>query len=1238
MSENRYKEFSVIDCDLRGSNLIEASAGTGKTYSITHLVLRMIIENGIDIQNILVVTFTVAATESLKERIRVLLQKSLSMIRNENSEQSSGAADDPELHAILFKQGEQSKTVREKQRRLEEALASFDYASIFTIHGFCKKILLDYKFQTGTVFSGEIQPDRNEELLTDIHDFWRRNIVAGDATLIRYLQYRRTSPESFLPVLLQYLETDDIGYPVVKMDETFEERYRELQETIETIRQTWRDEKAAIVSIFQNGNGALDKKSYSERYTARRIRNMEELLDSGTEWIDDPEEDYRYFLDSYLREKTAKGKETPENPFFPAFEKGAILSKRLFEMLDLKIIELTGRMLREIKEKVRIESGDTQFTFDDLVLRLLSIIERSSEREEFCSQVQKKYEAVLIDEFQDTDWQQWKIFKKLFLNRSILFLIGDPKQSIYRFRGADIDAYLNARGEVDRRYTLTGNYRSHPDLIGAVNRIFQLNQNPFYFESIRFYENHSGKTEHAICRIADEPEAPLQLIRPRLDEESDREKSGVVETIVNATVSQVMELLEKSDRNEAVIQEPNGKRTPLLPSDIAILVRTRRQALQIKNGLVDKNIPAVLQTDQSVFHTGEAKDLHRILLAVEKPEQTGNIMEALATETLGWRADEIEVLLHDTSRLDVVMEQFRYFQECRKSSGFIALFERILENGKILSSTENGNDLRSVILGCYGGERRLTNLEHLAELLHSENFATLSAELRWFRNALREERRGRDEELIRLESDADAVKVITVHRSKGLEFSIVFLPFLWDERASIKKNHLTLSRDGEERLLLCRTALSLIQRGANLPEKWPSADELEQVEGDANDQELAESLRLIYVALTRARYRCYIAWPDFLCDAKKGDRSAAMYLLHRELFSAAGGDAKGKSDARQRKSEFESGLQRLVDSATGTIAVVAAPQVRNGYFENRKETLHFVEPDETAGRGPGYSIASFTGLIRNEYHEHGDLTDDTLVGSSFSIQPVIEPTPVYDIFHFPAGVGAGLFFHKIFETIDFTDSPESIRETILTLMQFERYGNEWTETVCSTVLSVLNAELHAKKATIRLNRIALAARLTELEFFLPRKEIDTGFLHDLPDGDDFRYLRDSIGKFKVNPEISGFLRGFVDLIFESDGRFYLVDWKSNHLGNSLDDYEGDSLESAVVDHGYVFQYYIYLAALDLYLARTLPGYSYERNFGGVFYLFLRGMTKGGGVFYDLPSERALRHFQNSIVDRKGFVT
>jgi exodeoxyribonuclease V beta subunit len=1188
---------------LEGMNLIEASAGTGKTWAIASLYLRMLLEKGLRPEELLVVTYTEAATQELRSRIRDRIREALEVMRG-------AAPADPFLEG-LRNRSSRSGRIEVDSSRLESALTAFDTAAILTIHGFCLRALQDHAFESGALYDTALAADRNPLLREVADDFWRRRFFREKSPLLACALERRFSADSFMK-LLRELQAS----PWTDVIPSFSEAAiagieAACANACSEACRIWTEEREAIVALLLNDKGlSRSVENYHPDRLEALIGHMDAFAEAG-----DP---YAVFAGfdlltvSGIRKGTKPKGSSPEHPFFTACE-------HLMEQVDERLTALKSELVAFGRHRLaqRKREANVRF-FDDLLEELWLALSEEHGGSALAGRLRQKYRAALIDEFQDTDPLQYDIFRKVYAGTEApLFLIGDPKQAIYSFRGADIFAYLFASSDIggEGRHTLVSNWRSDPALLRAFNILFDDRRHPFVFREITYHPLVSGKAGADRKERSQPATAPLQLCFMDPGTGAGNLNSGEAELYASeACAAGVAGLLDGGDGTTA--------------GEIAIIVRTHRQARRIQEALTARSVASVMRSDESVFASHEAEELRILITAVAEPGGEPLVRAALATSFLGLSGNDIERLNCDESAWVEHLERFRGYHRLWVEQGFMVMARNLLARESVrqrLLDTPGNRGLRS-----------LTNLLHCLELLHRAALdGNLGVEglVSWFSERVASKEPG-EEFQIRLESDEPAVRIVTVHVSKGLEYPVVFCPFLYGGARS--GEGIVRFHDGRGRLV-----------------KDFGSGSIAVHRKQAVREELAENLRLLYVALTRAERRCFL-YTGRVVDGRRKEQppvlSPAAWLLHvgdAAKRSEEAVDCAAKELEKVSAEEMACELQDLAACSEGAIGFRHLLPESHGLPVARSSRPPSADTERYACRSfsgtidTEWRVASFTSFSRHR-KEAPELPDRDEGGSEATTSPE-QPVGGTDIFTFDRGARAGILMHSLFEQLDFSSaSPASVDRLASRELERQGFDKKWVPCLSGMVMEVLSASIDAPSGSFALRELRPGSWTTELEFHIPLKRVTSPSLGAFlarhgaaPEAMDLLRLA---GSLDFRPA-KGVLMGFMDMVFEAGGKFWLIDWKSNHLGNTPEAYHQEALRSAMDEHLYRLQYLLYTVALDRYLAMRIPGYSYEERFGGVIYMFLRGVRAANGestgIFRDRPPESLIRGLDALLAGHNG---
>ncbi len=1182
--------FDAFKVALEGRNVVDASAGTGKTYAITTLVVRLVVERRLRIKDILVVTFTEAATAELRDRVRRRLREAWEAFL---MVELGAALPDSDLARYAASQPAQAKLARQW---LELALEEVDEAPISTIHGFCHRILQEAALESGLPFETQLTADARPLRDEAVFDFHSRDLAAqpfADAQAIvsatDLAQWRGLADKVFRG-------------PDAKVFPPADENREALWSlAMAALRLRWK--RAEIEKLLL---GYAFSRPVRKNDLARWSDDIEQLLADGG-MPAKASNGLQALVPAALRTRTLND-EVPAHAVFDTLERMLDLVRSVEKAGAQTVVAARLRFVDYLRTALpKLKQATGTITFDDLLLRLRDAL-MGPAAGHLVQVVRQQYKAALIDEFQDTDPVQFSIFEVLFANaQAPLFLIGDPKQAIYGFRGADVNAYLEAV-EVPgtQHHTMGTNWRSDPLLVAAVNGLFAPNEavpRPFVLNGIHFAPVQARPgAEDVVQNAAGQTLPPLDVaLMP--------DQMGLGdESVAQWVAADIARVLSGDVRLD-------GQR--VRPADVAVLARTNKQAASVQAALRALQIPAVLLGDTSVLDADEARELMIVLTAMAEPTNAAAMRQALATRLMGVSASALVQMEEDAALWSSWSERFRLWHQIWVEQGFVQAFRGWFEH----------ENVGPRLLGYLDGERKITNLLHLMELIHRaarEGHLGPAGVLQWLGQGPRNAEGGvaPDEAQIRLESDEAAVKLTTVHRAKGLEYPIVYCPYVCHDFLLMKNDRTVVRFHDEDG----RGALDL------------GSSQLASHLDKASWEALAENVRLLYVALTRARHRCTVVW-GYREGIKETALAWLLFPLHQRDRSKEGQfGSLGRLDQTQLRAPIEA-WQARAPGAVGCRVAIDEPGQR-------------YVTDEKAAPLPGARVVqarvqrwqrttSFSAMTSSAAkamvlgHEVDVMARDRDESTSLVPTDFDRATHV-PLADFPRGAKAGNFFHELLEVADFAASAGQLGPAVKAQLDLYRYPSvPWDQLVPSALVDVLGTPLQAHGDSFCLRDLASHDRLPELEFALPLSlsdqegHLQEGHLQERlsqafalgAKTDVERSYPKRVAQLQLG-QLQGFVKGFVDLVFHRNGRFYLADYKTNHLGRAWVNYGTPQLEAAMGQGHYFLQSHLYALALHRHLSRTVPSYSYESHFGGVFYLFLRGM--GGlehgdsGVFFHRP--------------------
>ena len=1357
------QQLDPLTLPLHGSRLIEASAGTGKTWTISALYVRLVLGHGgpnafgrpLMPADILVMTFTRAATRELSDRIRARLVQAAQWLRQ--TEAGQPVATDPFM-ASLLASIEPGQARQDAAWRLAMAADAMDDAAVFTIDAWCQRVLREHAFDSGQLFDETLVADEQALRLQAVQDHWRQHVYPLSAEKLEALRACPTFQSldalaADLDSLLKLADADT-SHPAARalaaqpLWRVWENAQAQRAAALGQLRATWLPQARAMQDWLADQTSTRKKDWQGRLLSASTTAKWIEMLvnwaaaSDGSDTPDLPaltSTAWERLTPDGLAKARADGAAPLQVP--PEFEAFAGLQVTLAALPSVcaavraHAVACVGQRMALLKQRTG------QFGFQDMLTRLDTALARPSSGERLRQHIRQQYPVALVDEFQDTSPLQYRLFDQIYnvagagLNAGAasgdegrcacaLLLIGDPKQSIYGFRGADIDSYLNARNATEGRHHVLGtNHRSSQAMVDVVNRLFAWRETAPGVGAFRYRQPPSplapppagGTTSAPTTHAAQNPLPFLPVAAKGRDDVWVHNGTPApaltveVDTTLHATADlrrlfaarcaeQVVGWLnDPATGFESPEGPPGGQRfARLRPADVAVLVRSGVEARAVRRALYRRGVASVYLSDrESVFKSTEATDLLHWLQAVAHPRDARLVRAGLATQLVGLTLAEMAALASNDDALDARMAQLDALRTVWQQRGVQAMLRQTLQRLALPSRW----------LQTPEGERRLTNLLHLAELLQAAS-AGLDGEqalIRWLHAETQAHDVDNDEQVVRLESDADLVKVITVHKSKGLEYPVVCLPFATGFR-SVGKDKLGFVReagpDGRAALRLHITDDDVVQ---------------------ADEARLREDLRLLYVALTRARHAVWLGFGAVKDGRKKGcqtHRSALGYVLAGQTEPDANdwwaawhhGPFAAYVGAAAPLDHTESALTQQA-THPGPVCVRQAAEEPGQTMLARDEQLPALRTSQTfqASFERDWKVGSFTSLVRDLPSAVSDLRpqphnpagdeflneslhlphtsvdfvaiknidfDDALEHKvplrgqldlgfdAVSDDVAAEAVPLSTLAPAPAAASAsaraaaaaltdqggtpafwhgfqrgplaGNFLHDQLEwlaTEGFALPDPALPGDARPRAGGETLTDALTDTFASHPL-VRRLVVRSEQAGHGLQALAIAdwlARvvslplplgltqpvslrqlgtlLPEMAFWLPAHRLQATLVDQLCRTHVLDALHPGLSCPALPArQLHGMLMGFADLVFEHGGRYWVLDYKSNHLGTHGADYTAEAMATEMARHRYDVQAALYMLALHRLLQSRLgAAYRPATHLGGAVYLFVRGI-------------------------------
>lgn len=1247
-------DFDPLRMPLAGVHSIAASAGTGKTYAITTLYVRYLLETDCRVEDILVTTFTEAATAELRERLRKRLHDTLELIRQCDAQEQAmqmaegGLADEKLVHLLAQAGAWEQRTASRVRDRLKEAILNFDHAPVFTIHGFCNRTLQELVFETLSRFDVELIASLQVLIDEAVADFVARWWTLDKSAIARWIPLDDSLWELFHKVGV--LAVDNPAFAVVPGHDNLEELLdspllNDFDKAAASLATSWKaNRETACDLVF----GARDNNSLSKT-THGKPGQLEQAIEFVDALVAEPspelfnvkngdvEPAQRRLSQSSLERGTKKAYQAnvPRHEVFQLLEE---LIKLVFEtgqhrakiqpLLLSRLAHAVGEQVGRRKRQLGVMS------FSDL-LHSVDVALGGSQRGLLLQRLRERYRVALVDEFQDTDPIQYRIFRRIFQEAAAkgdgdlraFVMIGDPKQSIYRFRSADIHSYLRAADDTppERRHSMGTNWRSDRSLVQAVQEVFASVENPFLNEKIRLTDVNA----HNPDRLTNGPALEITFVPRHRRAKVDKAPSQVLalKQIIPRVAADITAQLNEPTR---IVTADNQQRA-IAPGDLAVLCRTGKQLRLIQAELAHHGVPAVLQTDESIFDTSEAEAVSYLLQALLNPGNFTFLANALVTSLFGLTASEMEQLRGNERALSQWGERFYEWRDLWRDHGFIVFWRRLLDELDALPRLA-----RRIT-----GERQVTNYLHLGELLHGRCVTAHAGPehlLRWLEKQIKQEKlRDDNETQLRLETDAAAVQLCSIHKSKGLEYPIVYCPTLWHVYGGPQSPIVLARFDADGRPL-------------ELPEIDVGSDAIELRMQQDESEGQAENRRLLYVTLTRAKHQCLIYWTAV---ANAGE-SALGQIMFEQLSGY-----ETDEDLEVKVRDWAEKLDADRVEVRGADAVRACQDP--GMFRpcgDARATLS--SRPVTRPRLPALEQTSFSSLART-VAETDEMTIADRDDVSMAGAPEIETDEIVSIAdrqvplaEMPGRCNVGNVVHGVLEELvkggklygsDHLAVQAAAAKLLESQLPRARLEPCWKDPLAQVLADCLCGPIGADGETCRLVDVVPNDLACEMPFLVSVAGRD----HDIDlasIGDAFLLSHCPLvrGYAKRVQQIQrrrfrGFLAGFIDLVFKWHGRWYLLDYKTNQLGPMLSHYVPSRLGREMVEHDYQLQAHLYVVAVDRLLQQRVPDYQYKRDFGGIVYLFLRGLDSTGdtgcGVYFHRPDEVVISALSDALTGKPG---
>ncbi len=1204
-----------------GMRLIEASAGTGKTFSLAHLVLRLLTEEEYSINEILVVSFTEATASEIKSKIIERLIMALKAIESIHTNSESYEIDD-----VLKEWIKINITTTERgvyfASLLLEALERIDSADITTIHGFCSKTIRREAIENGNSFNPTIEKDSYSLINEIVEEYWKNQLLEIETQELKGLFKTNFNRQNLIQIL-SLLDNDSnnkfiTSFEGLKVEENLAKQLNNYIDSLWIDFKTgWEENGARIEDNFIQIAKNLKSQGYTDTkpYSSKPRKNRSDVI---CKWIESYKNKERPSYEDIQNQSLINNYFHPKNLYQLNKKYNINVStEEINSLLDI-IVELydspseyvwehalswTKRELEERKSKKGL------ITYSDL-LQLLdpNNFYTNKNKEDIHNNIYKnlqhRYKAALIDEFQDTDPVQLRLLKEAFGNKSthLLLMIGDPKQAIYSFRGGSLDTYMKARKECDRIDFMNANYRSTKRLILILNKLFL---DGLIRSNLKTQQLKPCSQEELVkLNGIKEPLKILNIIESNNKDKAQaiklESKSKIEEKIPKVIGSYLIELLSNNSKK-------------LNPSDICILVNRHDQAKSIHSYLSKIKVPSQLLSNENIFSKEGAQILQIFINCIVSPYNQQELTLLACSELLQWKKDKL-FSSKSNGDLDCLSSKFYELARLFPKLGLLGCLSNFLEGELIADLSQRGTLLSDL----YQSAQLLDEQIYRQELDANRASQWLS------RQRFQPPDSIPDEYQPNSAISNSSINIITIHKSKGLQFKIVICPYLW-QKPPAQKSHIW--KEGQH---------LLISKKYKWYKKFISYQEYTRKES------LKEAERLAYVALTRAKNQLIIVWTR---AAGQEGNPLSGFLLGSELI-----DLPIEDHSKELIQKSFNKRQLKVD-----IQDIEFQEVNKTWIQPKSEiklslgSVPCHQFDNSWGR---YSFSSWRKEIDNEsiannssdkYNEDLRFKDEnngiSLTKSNYALKnsdPInnlleenLWPTES-PIGNFPRGPIAGTCLHRILEKVNFNDleNQQKISSIIEEELKKVDIKSSFIKPIYILLKRIANIPLGGPLGRFQLKNLDSDSSIKELNFDMPichettpinTSELSSIFRKDVQNKYGLDYL-DRLSKLNINS--SGFLTGSIDQVFADNAnhksaKWWVIDWKSNWIGTPTSKENNSScgpsnylikrMDEEMYHHHYPLQAHIYLLALHRFLNWRLPNYSIQKHLGGYIYVFLRGL-------------------------------
>ncbi|WP_343188994.1 exodeoxyribonuclease V subunit beta [Buchnera aphidicola (Chaitoregma tattakana)] len=1152
------KKLDLLTLDFTQNYLIESSAGTGKTFSIIILYLRLMLNiniknyymKNLSAKKILILTFT----NYTKKDIYIKIKLVISQLKKDCIKKTSNN----DIYKKIIKNTTCPNSLYKKLSKLEKKIDKFN---IMTIHQFCNTIIEENKLYFNIPFNKKIVKDENKMLLCAIQKFWRKNFYPLQIEVVSIIYNIWKTPENIFKEI-KHLFKNNIQ---VKFNKKFEKStilsfHFSLIKEIIIFKKIWKSNKNIFKRIIIHLK--KEKKGYI------RILNYSNKVDI---WSKKKTKNY-YIpneIEKIIKLKSIKKYVNTEKKTLFFFKYIKLFYKKKFSIKEFLIYKIYNK----IHNLINIDKKKTsKISFDDLVKEVEKKLRKNKK---FLVLIKKKYPVAIIDEFQDTDICQQKIFTKIYntnKNRNIMILLADPKQCIYSFRGSNILLYNRIKKKIKKHYFLDINWRSSPNLVKSINKIFSQIKYPFATKKIIFKKiKYTKKNNNIRLTIKNSIKKNFKII---FYKKSVMNFEEYFLWSSKQCAKQISNMLYLGNTKQAQIKY-HKKNNFVKKEDIVILVKNKLEFFYIKKALKKYKIESYYQSEKTnIYKTEETREILLLLQAISEITNKQNLINANSTRIISSSINEIYMIQNNKNKFFHEIKKFKKYKQILEKYGILNLIKYVIKNNIIEKKCFKKEKYEKLIKRYFYIskclEKKLYEIKEIYLLIQ------------WLEEKINQKKFVKKKYFNKNEK-YEGIKVTTIHKSKGLEYPIVIIPFIMH----FKKENYTSYYD-----------TNTLTRILNLKNKKTN---------DIIKENFLESIRLLYVSLTRAIVHCTI-----IIAAIKKNNKFEKTTVHKSGIGYILQKKKCINFINFKKILNKLKKTKLFQITNNIKKIQEYKCITEKTYKNYKKKFKEKKYKK-------HNINSFTKIIE----DIEKIKKKYKINNVFSKKTTLKSkSKILNTYNFPQGKNSGRMLHKILKEF----IKKKRKKTIFIKQELKRYNFniKYYKFIYSWMNNIIRSKIN--KIGIRLSKIKRNEFIQDMKFDIFIKEKMHKKIQDI-------FSSKEKHKIKIYP---GILTGVIDIVFLWKNKYYFIDFKFNHLGNKIKNYTKENIKNYIIKMNYDIQYKIYLLGIHKYLKTNIQNYSSKKHFGGIFYLFLRAFknknnSKKYGKFFISPKENIIKHIENIII-------